>query len=90
MPFVSNISFNLIALLEYVTVLLEYIDALSMQHGICIGDLAPASLPPPPPHPVSPTSNNTPYNIIVCALGDILSMIIIIITNRALLIKLYQ
>ena len=69
------------------TVLLEYIDALSMQHGICIGDLAPASLPP---HPVSPTSNNTPYNIIVCALGDILSMIIIIIRNRALMIKLYQ
>ena len=77
----------MIALLGYLTVLLEYIDALSMQHGICIGDLAPASLPP---HPVSPTSNNTPYNIIVCALGDILSMIIIIITNRALMIKLYQ
>ena len=69
------------------TVLLEYIDALSMQHGICIGDLAPASLPS---HPVSPTSNNTPCNIMVCALGDILSMIIIIIRNRALMIKLYQ
>ena len=81
------VSFNLIALLGYLTVLLEYINALSVQHGICIGDLAPASLPP---HPVSPTSNNTPYNIIVCALGDILSMIIIIITNRALMIKLYQ
>ena len=44
----------------------------------------------PTPHPVSATLNNTPYNIIVCALGDILSMIIIIITNQALMIKLYQ
>ena len=42
------VSFNLIALLGYLTVLLEYINALSVQHGICIGDLAPASLPPPP------------------------------------------
>ena len=39
----------MIALLEYLTVLLEYIDALSMQHSICIGDLAPAPLTSPPP-----------------------------------------
>ena len=66
--------FDLIALLRYLTVLLEYINALSMQHGICIADLAPAPLTP---HPVLPTLNNTPYNIIMCALGDILSMIIL-------------
>ena len=36
-----EVSFNLIVLLKYLTVLLEYIDVLSMLHDICIGGLAP-------------------------------------------------
>ena len=36
----------MIVLLGYLTVLLEYIDELSMQHGICMGELAPAPLTP--------------------------------------------
>ena len=37
-----QVSFNLAVLLGYLNVLSEYIDAISMQHCICIGDLAPA------------------------------------------------
>ena len=57
---------RLAILLEYLTVLLEYIDALSMQHGICIGGLSPAPLAPP----VLPPLNDMLYgNITMYALG---------------------
>ena len=54
---------RLAILLEYLTVLLEYIDALSIKHGICIGGLSPAP-------PVLPPLNDMPYgNITMYALG---------------------
>ena len=52
-----------------------------MQHGICIGDLAPAPLTTTPPGFAD--LNNIPHNIIMCAQGDIDN-----ITNGVLRIKI--
>ena len=74
----ETVSFSLTALLEYLTVIKEYIDALAMQHGICIGDLAPAPLTP---GSAAFESYTLQYN--VHSRGYILSMVI---TKQALMI----